>query len=76
LAEASVVLAGLDAVMGELICLLLERLATTWPKRIVFAAVHTPSSRSECLLPGRVFMVAPAKLDECHLGWGEFKMVK
>lgn len=37
--------AGLDSVMGELICLLLHDLARRNPKRIVVVAVHSPSSR-------------------------------
>ena len=37
--------AGLDSVMGELICLLLHDLAKCNPKRIVLVAVHSPSSR-------------------------------
>ncbi len=36
---------GLDSVMGELICLLLQTLATRPPKRIIIAAIHAPSSR-------------------------------
>jgi len=34
-----------DAVMGELVCLLLSSLAQRPPQRIVVAALHTPSSR-------------------------------
>lgn len=36
---------GLDAVMGEMVCLLLQQLACSAPKRIVMAAIHTPSSK-------------------------------
>jgi ABC-type multidrug transport system ATPase subunit len=36
---------GLDAVMCELICELLQDLACTSPKRIIMAAVHSPSSK-------------------------------
>jgi hypothetical protein len=31
--------------MGEMVCLLLQQLACSAPKRIVMAAVHSPSSK-------------------------------
>lgn len=31
--------------MGEMVCLLLQQLACSAPKRIVMAAIHTPSSK-------------------------------
>jgi ABC-type multidrug transport system ATPase subunit len=36
---------GLDSVMGELVCLLLQTLAARPPKRIIITAIHSPSSR-------------------------------
>lgn len=36
---------GLDSVMGELICLLLQKLAVRPPQRIVVITIHAPSSR-------------------------------
>lgn len=36
---------GLDSVMGELVCLLLKNIAVQAPRRLVIAAIHTPSSR-------------------------------